>query len=61
MRKAHARLDGEAQRLRELRKVNPGVRFEEIELAEGMVEDVARAIAGAHLRLDAVRMIVNRV
>lgn len=58
---AHAQLNGEAERLRELRTINPGVRLEEIELAEGMVKDVAKAIGGAHLRLDAVRLIVNQV
>ena len=61
LREAHARLDGEAERLRELRKVNPGVRLEEIELAEGTIKDVAKAIGGAHLRLDAVRLIVNQI
>ena len=60
LRTAHSQLDGEAVRLRELRKVNPGVRLEEIELAEQMMEAVARAITKAHLRLDAVRLIVNQ-
>ena len=60
LRSAHFQLDGEAVRLRELRKVNPGVRLEEIELAERTIEEVARAIAKAHLRLDAVRLIVNQ-
>lgn len=61
LRDAHAQLDGEAVRLRELRKVNPGVRLEEIELAERTIKEVAKAIGGAHLRLDAVRLIVNQI
>lgn len=60
LRASHEQLDGEAVRLRELRKVNPGVRLEEIELAEQTIEEVGRAIAKAHLRLDAVRLIVNQ-
>jgi len=59
MRVAHARLDGEAARLRELRKVNSNVREEEIRIAENVVEDVTRHIAKAHLRLDAVRLILR--
>lgn len=58
---AHLRLDEEATRLKELRKVNLGVRLEEIELADSVIEEVSRAIARAHLRLDAVRLIVNGV
>jgi ATP-dependent helicase HepA len=61
LRDAHAQLDGEAVRLRDLRKVNPGVRLEEIELAERTIKEVAKAIGGAHLRLDAVRLIVNQI
>ncbi|CAI8295159.1 MAG: RNA polymerase-associated protein RapA [Opitutia bacterium UBA7350] len=60
LRRAHAQLDGEADRLRELRKINPGVRLDEIELAESTVKDVVKAIGGAHLRLDALRLIVNQ-
>jgi len=59
MRVAHKRLDGEASRLKELRKVNPNVREEEIKLAENVVEDVTRHIAKAHLRLDAVRLVLG--
>jgi ATP-dependent helicase HepA len=61
LRQAHKKLDVEATRLKELRKVNLGVRLEEIELADSVIEEVSRAIAGAHLRLDAVRLIVNGV
>jgi ATP-dependent helicase HepA len=59
MQIAHTRLDGEAARLKELRKVNPNVREEEIRIAENVVEDVTRHIAKAHLRLDAVRLILQ--
>lgn len=59
MEQAHTHLDGEATRLKELHKVNPNVREEEIRIAETVVEDVTRHIAKAHLRLDAVRLILN--
>lgn len=59
MQVAHQRLDGEACRLKELRKVNPNVRAEEIKIAENVVEDVTRHVAKAHLRLDAVRLILG--
>ncbi|MEN8830728.1 MAG: RNA polymerase-binding ATPase, partial [Lentimonas sp.] len=59
MTDAHAHLDGEAERLRELRKVNPNVREEEIKLAENVINDVTRHIAKAHLRLDSVRLILR--
>lgn len=59
MNQAHERLDGEANRLKELRKVNPSVREEEIKVAENVIADVTRHIAKAHLRLDAVRLILG--
>jgi len=59
MTEAHTHLDGEAERLRELRKVNPNVREEEIKIAENVIADVTRHIAKAHLRLDAVRLILR--
>ncbi|MFP4157558.1 MAG: RNA polymerase-associated protein RapA [Opitutales bacterium] len=59
MNVAHDRLDGEASRLKELRKVNANVRAEEIEIAEKVVKDVTRHISRAHLRLDAVRLVLN--
>ena len=58
MTQAHKRLDREAMRLKELQKVNPNVREEEIEIAESVITDVTRHIAKAHLRLDAVRLII---
>jgi ATP-dependent helicase HepA len=59
MTAAHARLDGEATRLKELSKVNPNVRKEEVRLAENVIVDVTRHIAKAHLRLDSVRLILR--
>lgn len=59
LQEAHARLDGEAARLKELRKVNPNVRDDEIELAEQMIERTTKHIAKAHLRLDAVRLVLR--
>ncbi|MEC8208848.1 MAG: helicase-related protein, partial [Verrucomicrobiota bacterium] len=56
---AHERLDGEASRLKELQKVNPNIRQKEIEIAETVIADVTRHIAKAHLRLDAVRLILG--
>lgn len=60
MTQAHQRLDGEATRLKELQKINPNVREEEIKIAENVIADVTRHIAKAHLRLDAVRLILGQ-
>ncbi|HKK18129.1 MAG TPA: helicase-related protein, partial [Opitutales bacterium] len=60
MQVAHERLDGEASRLRELRKVNPNVSEEEIKIAQNVVADVTRHISKAHLRLDAVRLVLRQ-
>lgn len=59
--RAHEMLDGEAVRLRELRKLNSNVRPEEIEIAEHVVEEVVRFIAKAHLRLDSVRLVLKNI
>lgn len=59
MKDAHAKLDGEATRLRELSKVNPNVSGAEIRIAEKVIADVTKHIAKAHLRLDAVRLILR--
>ena len=56
---AHARLDGEATRLKELRKLNPNVQLQEIEIAETTIKRVVRHIADAHLRLDSVRLVLR--
>jgi ATP-dependent helicase HepA len=61
MTQAHDRLDGEANRLKELQKVNPNVREEEIKIAENVITDVTRHVAKAHLRLDAVRLILGEL
>jgi ATP-dependent helicase HepA len=52
-----ARLDQEIERLEELRKVNPSVRPEEIELLVSQRESLGRYLENARLRLDAVRVI----
>ncbi|MEC7287445.1 MAG: RNA polymerase-associated protein RapA, partial [Verrucomicrobiota bacterium] len=54
MNQAHEQLDGEASRLKKLKKVNPNIRQEEIKIAETVIADVTRHISKAHLRLDAV-------
>ena len=59
MNQAHERLDGEASRLKKLKKVNPNIRQEEIKIAETVIADVTRHISKAHLRLDAVRLILG--
>jgi ATP-dependent helicase HepA len=59
MTEAHARLDGEASRLKELSKVNPNVREAEIRLAENVISDVTKHVSKAHLRLDAVRLVLR--
>jgi ATP-dependent helicase HepA len=59
MSQAHERLDGEAHRLKELQKVNPNIRKEEIKIAENVIAEVTRHIAKADLRLDAVRLILS--
>ena len=56
---AHEQLDGEANRLRELRKLNPNVRLQEINMAETTIKKVIRHIANAHLRLDSVRLVLR--
>jgi len=47
----------ELERLRALRRINDNVREEEVKLLEEEVEDLVRALAGARLRLDALRLI----
>ena len=59
MNQAHEQLDGEASRLKKLKKVNPNIRQEEIKIAETVIADVTRHISKAHLRLDAVRLILG--
>ena len=52
-----ARLDREIARLRELRKVNPSVRAEEIDLLVDQKTALDRHLEDARLRLDAIRLI----
>jgi ATP-dependent helicase HepA len=54
--RARQTLGAEVERLRALQRVNPSVRNEEIALADQELDQVCAAIAGARLRLDAVRL-----
>jgi ATP-dependent helicase HepA len=47
----------EVDRLRALRRINDNVREEEVSLLEQEGRDLVSALAGAHLRLDALRLI----
>jgi ATP-dependent helicase HepA len=53
----HAQLDLEIARLKELKKVNPSVRAEEIELLVDQQRALDERLSGARLRLDALRLI----
>lgn len=61
MAEAHTRLDNEVSRLKELQRVNANVSEEEINIAQNVVEDVTRHISKAHLRLDAVRLVLCEI
>jgi ATP-dependent helicase HepA len=52
-----AQLDREIARLEHLRRVNPSVRAEEINLLRAQKADLDRHLAAARLRLDAIRLI----
>jgi ATP-dependent helicase HepA len=52
-------LNGEIQRLLSLKKINPNVREEEIELLQNEKNTLEDAIRSARLRLDALRLIVK--
>ena len=52
-------LGGEIDRLKALQRRNPNVRDEEIDYFEQQLHDVNRLIETAHLRLDALRVIVS--
>lgn len=54
---AHSQLQGEIERLEDLREVNDHVRPEEIAALHAHRAHLQSAIAAAHLRLDAVRLI----
>jgi ATP-dependent helicase HepA len=52
-----AQLSGEIARLKELKKVNPTVRPEEIEMLAGQQRALDNSLSQARLRLDAIRLI----
>jgi ATP-dependent helicase HepA len=54
-----AQLDGEISRLVELKKVNPGVRDDEIEMLVQQRAELETRLGSARLRLDAVRWTSN--
>ena len=57
--KASTALTADCQRLMDLQKLNDHVRPEEIRLATEQLEHTQAAIAGARLRLDSIRLIVE--
>lgn len=59
LKKMNAALNSEIQRLLSLKKVNPNVREEEIELLQNEKKSLEDAIRSARLRLDALRLIVK--
>ncbi len=63
LQKAEARaqtmLNREINRLKALQKVNPNVRNDEIQFFETQLAALTQAIKAAHLRLDAVRIIIS--
>jgi ATP-dependent helicase HepA len=54
----HTSLNGEIERLRVLREINPNVRKEEIDLLHTQRDELHTALQSAQLRLDAVRVLV---
>ncbi len=56
---ARAALDGEIDRLTALRRVNPGVRAEEIATLAAERDALLAALPAARLRLDAVRLVAS--
>lgn len=57
--RAHGMLDGEIDRLRALRRVNPNVRADEIVFLEQQRERLTAVLDAASLRLEALRVIVS--
>jgi ATP-dependent helicase HepA len=55
-RQVTAQLQGEITRLRELKKVNPTVRQEEIDLLAAQRRDLEEHLSNARIRLDALRV-----
>jgi ATP-dependent helicase HepA len=60
-RETTSRLQREITRLRDLRKVNPSVRKEEIDLLVAQRRDLEEVLANARVRLDALRIGANRL
>ena len=52
----HATLEGEWQRLEDLRKVNDNIRPEELDHARHTIDQLATTLGAARLRLDAIRL-----
>ncbi len=57
--RAQTMLNREINRLKALQKVNPNVRNDEIQFFETQLAALTQAIKAAHLRLDAVRVIIS--
>ncbi len=57
--RAQTMLNREINRLKALQKVNPNVRNDEIQFFETQLAALTQAIKAAHLRLDAVRIIIS--
>ena len=57
-KKANLEMTAEIERLKQLQVVNPSVRDDEIEHQQLMSDAVSKALAGAGLRLDAVRLVI---
>jgi ATP-dependent helicase HepA len=58
--KANVHLEGELQRLVDLQKLNDHVRPEEVQLARERLTQTRAAIAQARVRLDSVRLVLER-
>ncbi len=57
--RSQAMLNREINRLKALQKVNPNVRDEEVQFFEEQMAALTQALKDAHLRLDAVRVIIS--
>ena len=57
MKETQNTLENEIQRLKSLKKINPNIKEEEINLCEDEYEKLKNYISSARLRLDALRLI----
>jgi len=57
--RSQAMLNREINRLKALQKVNPNVRDDEVQFFENQMAALTQALKDAHLRLDAVRVIIS--